>query len=84
MSQILTLTDTNAEWSKTLGLQLDLTGKGLGIRTDRFAIIVDDLCIKYIGVSSTLVSGANSWLIFFSHLRLRPNREFPSPELIKF
>ena len=50
MFQILTLTDTNAAWSTSLGLQLDLTEKGFGIRTGRFAIILDDLVIKYIGV----------------------------------
>jgi len=50
--KILTLTDTNAVWSGELGLQLDLTEKGLGIRTARFAIIVDDLVVKYIGTES--------------------------------
>ena len=50
------LTDTDAAWSGSLGLQLDLTAKGFGIRTGRYAIVVDDLVIKYIGVRSALMS----------------------------
>ncbi len=51
MEQILSLTDTYAEWSKQLGLDKDLTTFGLGIRTARYAMIIDDLVVKYIGVS---------------------------------
>ncbi|KAF8690936.1 Redoxin, partial [Rhizoctonia solani] len=40
---VLFVTDTYAEWSKKLGLIADLTGHGLGIRTGRYALIVDDL-----------------------------------------
>ncbi|KAF9788130.1 Redoxin [Thelephora terrestris] len=63
--KILTLTDTSAAWSTSLGLQLDLSDKGFGIRTNRFAIIVDDLTIKYIEVESgpgVTVSGAEEVL----------------------
>jgi len=49
--QILALTDTYAEWSKQLGLDKDFTGVGFGIRTARYAMILDDLVVKYIGVS---------------------------------
>ena len=57
--QILALSDTYAAWSKTLGLHLDLTDKELGVRTGRFAIVVDDLTIKYIKVRSNLISGGS-------------------------
>ncbi|KAF8876938.1 1-Cys peroxiredoxin isozyme [Infundibulicybe gibba] len=47
---ILTLTDTNAAWSKSFGLTMDLTERGLGIRTARYAMVIDDLVVKYLGV----------------------------------
>lgn len=52
--QILALSDTYAKWSSELGLSLDLTDRGLGVRTNRFALIIDDLIVKYIGVSFSL------------------------------
>jgi len=39
---ILMLADGNAEMTNALGLQLDLSAAGLGVRSDRFAMIVDD------------------------------------------
>jgi alkyl hydroperoxide reductase 1 len=48
--KIIALTDTDAEWSKSIGLSLDLTAKGLGIRTTRYALILEDLVVKHIQV----------------------------------
>jgi len=45
--QILCLSDIGAEWSNKLGLALESPG---GARTARYAIILDDLVIKYIEV----------------------------------
>jgi alkyl hydroperoxide reductase 1 len=45
--QILALTDTGAEWSEKLGFSVDLSKMGLGVRTARYALIVDDLVVKY-------------------------------------
>ncbi|KAI8975193.1 Redoxin [Mycotypha africana] len=42
--------DGSAEFSKALGLTQDLTKNGMGIRSKRFAILVDDLVVKYVGV----------------------------------
>jgi len=42
-----------------------LTAKGFGIRTGRFAIIVDDLIIKYIKVRLNSMSGRSFRLIYF-------------------
>ena len=46
------LTDIDTEWSKALGLTKDLSGLGLGLgtRTTRYALVLDDLKVKYIGV----------------------------------
>jgi alkyl hydroperoxide reductase 1 len=51
--QILSLSDPDSEWSKKVGLTLDLSGAGLGlgVRTGRYALIIDDLVVKYVGVS---------------------------------
>lgn len=50
--KILMLSDTYAAWSKKAGLDLDLTEKGLGLRTQRYAIIIDDLKVVSVEASS--------------------------------
>ncbi|KAH9855473.1 Redoxin [Lenzites betulinus] len=50
--KILALSDFETEWSDKLGLTVDLSGAGIGLgkRTTRFALLLDDLKVKYIGV----------------------------------
>lgn len=48
--QITMLADGNAEFAKALGLELDVTGGGMGIRSKRFAMIVNDGVVEYLGV----------------------------------
>ncbi|EJT99725.1 thioredoxin-dependent peroxidase [Dacryopinax primogenitus] len=50
--EILMLSDTYCAWTDQLGLSQDLTERGMGKRTKRFALILDDLKVKYIGVDS--------------------------------
>ncbi|TIB90556.1 peroxiredoxin [Wallemia mellicola] len=45
---IIFISDTYAEFSKQLGLEADLTDKGMGLRTSRYALIIDDLKIRYV------------------------------------
>jgi peroxiredoxin len=40
------LADGNATLAKALGLELDATGVGLGIRSQRFAMVVEDGVVK--------------------------------------
>jgi peroxiredoxin (alkyl hydroperoxide reductase subunit C) len=40
------LGDGSAEFTKKLGLELDLTTRGLGVRSDRYAMIVEDGVVK--------------------------------------
>lgn len=40
------LGDGSATFTKAMGLELDLTEKGLGIRCDRFSMLVDDGVVK--------------------------------------
>ena len=39
---ILMLADGSGEYARALGLELDLTDKGLGVRGDRFALVVEN------------------------------------------
>ena len=47
---LLMLADGNAELSKALGLTLDASGFGLGIRSQRFAMVVDNGVVKHLAV----------------------------------
>ena len=40
--KVLMLADGNAEYAKALGLELNASGFGMGLRGQRFALIVDD------------------------------------------
>jgi len=46
------LGDGSAEYTKKLGLELDLTARGLGMRMQRFAMIVQDGVVKDIAVEA--------------------------------
>jgi len=50
--KVLMLADGNAEYSKALGLELDATGFGMGIRGKRFAIIVENGVAKQVFVEA--------------------------------
>ncbi|ODV91925.1 hypothetical protein CANCADRAFT_22906 [Tortispora caseinolytica NRRL Y-17796] len=39
---IIFASDPNAEFSKSIGFSVDLTNRGLGVRTARYAIVVDE------------------------------------------
>ena len=44
--KIMMLADGDGEFTKALGLELDLRGKGLGLRSQRYAMIVEDGYVK--------------------------------------
>lgn len=48
--KIIMAGDGSAFFTEALGLTQDLTKMGMGIRSKRFAILVDDLKVKYVGV----------------------------------
>ncbi|MGC3875069.1 peroxiredoxin [Halomonas sp. GXIMD04776] len=50
--QIKMLADGNAEFTQALGLELDATGGGMGIRSKRFALIANDGVVEYLGVDA--------------------------------
>jgi glutaredoxin/glutathione-dependent peroxiredoxin len=51
--EILMIADGNGELTQKLGLELDASGFGLGTRSKRFAMIVEDGVVKYLGVDSS-------------------------------
>ena len=44
--KVVMLADGNADFAKAIGLELDASGVGLGIRSQRFAMVVDDGVVK--------------------------------------
>ncbi len=51
-SKILMLADGNAEFSKALGLELDGSGYGMGLRSQRFALLIEDGKVTDVQVDS--------------------------------
>jgi len=50
--KILMLADGSAAFTKQLGLELDLTGPGMGIRSKRYAMVVDNGVVKALSVEA--------------------------------
>lgn len=44
--KIRMMADGSADFTKKLGLELDLTARGFGVRSDRYAMIVEDGIVK--------------------------------------
>jgi peroxiredoxin len=40
--KVLMLADGSGEFTRAVGMELDLTGRGLGVRSHRYAMVVDD------------------------------------------
>jgi peroxiredoxin len=45
--KVLMLADGNGDYAKALGLEMDARGFGLGMRGQRFALVVDDGVVKH-------------------------------------
>ncbi len=59
--KILFLADGSADFTKSIGLEFDLTANGLGVRSKRYAMIVEDGVVKTLNVEEAggvSVSGA--------------------------
>jgi peroxiredoxin len=46
------MADGSAEYSRKLGLTLDLTARGMGIRANRYSMLVDDGVVKTLNVEA--------------------------------
>ena len=49
---LLMLSDGNGDFAKALGLELDATGVGLGVRSQRFALVAEDGVVKTLNVEA--------------------------------
>jgi len=60
------LADGSAAWAKAVGITADLTERGLGVRSGRYAMVVDDGVVKTLNVEEgpgkAEVSGADNLL----------------------
>jgi peroxiredoxin len=62
---VILLADGSAAFTKAMGLEVDLTGGGLGVRSKRYAAIIKDGIVTNLAVEETLgldVSSADSVL----------------------
>lgn len=62
---VMMLADGSADFTKKLGLELDLTARGLGVRCQRFAMVVKDGKVTHVAVEAPgafEVSGAEAVL----------------------
>ncbi len=50
--KITMLADGNGDFAKAIGLELDVTARGLGLRSHRYAMIVDDGVVQVLNVES--------------------------------
>ena len=59
------LADGSAAYTKALGLELDLTARGMGVRCQRFSMLVEDGIVKTLNIEAPgkfEVSGADTML----------------------
>jgi len=49
---VLMLSDGNAEFTSAIGLEMDGSGFGLGTRSQRYAMIIDDGVVSTLNVES--------------------------------
>ena len=50
LGKIRFLADGSAQWARALGLELDLNGRGMGTRMNRFSMLVDNGVVKQLNV----------------------------------
>ena len=48
--RITMLADGSGQFTKAVGLELDLTGRGLGVRSQRFALVADNGTVTHLAV----------------------------------
>lgn len=57
---LMMLADGNAEFTAALGLELDGTGFGMGKRSQRFAMVVDDGVVSMLNVDAGALEGSSA------------------------
>jgi peroxiredoxin len=54
IGKVTLIADGSGEFTKAMGLELDATGAGLGIRSQRYAAIIQDGVIKHLAVEKPM------------------------------
>ncbi len=49
-ASIVMIADGSADFTKALGLELDLTSRAMGVRSQRFALVADDMKVTHLAV----------------------------------
>ncbi len=57
---IIMLADGSANFTKALGLELDLVGRGMGVRSQRFALVAQDGKVTHLAVEPAGQFGVSS------------------------
>jgi peroxiredoxin len=52
--KVLLLADGNADFTRAVGLELDGSGFGMGVRSQRYALIVEDGVVKHVAVEAPM------------------------------
>jgi peroxiredoxin len=52
VGKVRMMADGSGEFTKALGLEFDLTGRGMGVRSQRYAMLVEDGVVKSIDVEA--------------------------------
>jgi len=50
--KVVMLADGSGAFTKAMGLELDLVARGLGMRSQRFAMVVDDMKVTHLAVEA--------------------------------
>ena len=50
--KITMLADGSANFAKALGLELDVTGRGMGVRSQRYALVAEDGKVTHLGIEA--------------------------------
>jgi peroxiredoxin len=50
--KIVMLADGSAALTKAMGLELDLVARGLGVRSQRFAMVIDDMKVTHLAIEA--------------------------------
>lgn len=56
--EIIMAADGSADYTKALGLEMDASSFGMGLRSKRYAMIVDDGVITYLGVDTKAIEAS--------------------------
>jgi peroxiredoxin len=51
-NKVRMMADGSGEWTKALGLELDLVARGLGIRSQRYVMVLDNGVVKHLAVEA--------------------------------